>query len=135
MSFTNSASLGIAALQGKDNIYLELICKLRFQFKVWNPNGYSVLPGGNTDCEHFKGSWLCRLLPTRPCLPQPPTVCSILGQSRVYQFGKQILNLDFLLLIRAVWMAKRQLTHFFRICSGIFSCLELSTTPIFPERF
>ena len=33
MSFTNSASLGIAALQGKDNIYLELICKLHFSLR------------------------------------------------------------------------------------------------------
>lgn len=102
MSFMNSASLGIAVLHGKDNIYLELICKLHFQFKVWNLNGYSVLPGGNTDFVSIsKGVGFAGFFP-RARLPQPPTVCSILGQSRVYQLRKQILNLDFLLLIRAV---------------------------------
>lgn len=45
MSFLNLASLGAAALHGKDNIYSELICKLHFQFKVWNLNCCSVLTG------------------------------------------------------------------------------------------
>lgn len=72
MSFTNSASLGIAALHRKDNIYLELICKLHFQFKVWNLNSYSVLPGGNTDFVSIsKGVGFAGFFPRAPVSPSP----------------------------------------------------------------
>lgn len=72
MSFTNSASLGTAALHGEDNIYLELICKLHFQFKVWNLNGYSVLPGGNTDSVSIsKGIGFAGFFPCAPVSPSP----------------------------------------------------------------
>ena len=72
MSFMNSASLRTAALHGKDNIYLELICKLHIQFKVWNLNGYSVLPGGNTDSVSIsKGVGFAGFFPLAPSPPAP----------------------------------------------------------------
>lgn len=58
---------------GKNNIYSKLICKLHFQFQVWNRHHDCVLPDRIRErSPHFKEDQVCRLFLRGPqTLPTP----------------------------------------------------------------